>query len=366
MKKLITVLAFAMVWTNFVFAQSPSGVVPTAPAPKPAPVASAPVAPPAPAPTASKAVAKASSVGVFESMAACLAAAKSDKVSGYEPTMLAKGHGPERVKGLTLRKLESDACADMDVAVGRKWVLLRGHPEVYTNGANVVYLAECQNTIYKVVPIKDGPTPPVTMVPTTVTATSTVVTVQETIQKDIILKEAVFCDVNGTTVPATMQGGKAVCPTLTIVAPVTIEEPVRVRPSVVDASQGKSVTTETCTKDCTPHEEVRVVREEKRADGRCFVQTNMGYKFELRAQAKSGNTVVGLVDPSTNKLIADTKARHIAADLKAPRLADGKPDCDGMQSQLYKSWEDVRKSYELPSSCRLSNRPQQGDRRQQV
>lgn len=346
MKNVLIAILFAC--TNFAFAQqaqTPAGAASAASSPAPAASSAAPAA------GQPKTAKKASSVGAFESMAACLAAAKSDKVSGYEPTMHAKGYGPERVKGLSVRRLEGPACADMDVAVGRKWVLLKGNPKVYTRDAKVVYLEECQNTIHDIVFLEEE-------VATTPVKTTNSVT------ETVVVNQRVICRAGNRETESIIVDGKAVCPTLIVEAPAKVIMPVTAESSV--AHKTTTVAAETCTKDCTSHEEVKVVREEKRADGRCFVQTNLGYKFELRAQAQSGNTMVGLVDPSTNKLIADTKARHIAADLKAPLLADGKPDCDGMQAQLYKSWEGVRKSYELPSSCKLTDRPQQGTRRQQV
>ncbi len=108
-----------------------------------------------------------------------------------------------------------------------------------------------------------------------------------------------------------------------------------------------------CT-DCKPHEEVKVTREEKRTDGRCFVQTNMGYRFELRANKSNGRLMASMVDPTTLKMVEGTKALYVG-NLQASKNSQG-VDCDGMEAQLYvpANWEAVRTAYELPSACRLT------------
>ncbi len=114
-----------------------------------------------------------------------------------------------------------------------------------------------------------------------------------------------------------------------------------------------TATPATCT-NCKPREEVKVTREEKRTDGRCFVQTNMGYRFELRANATSGRLMASMVDPASEKMVEGTKALYVG-NLQASKNSQG-VDCDGMQAQLYvpANWEAVRSAYELPSACRLT------------
>ncbi|MFA6608638.1 MAG: hypothetical protein WCT07_01905 [Candidatus Paceibacterota bacterium] len=108
--------------------------------------------------------------------------------------------------------------------------------------------------------------------------------------------------------------------------------------------------TETCQGSCS--ENVAVIREEKRTDGRCFVQTNMGYKFELRANASNGRLMVGLVNPQTDKLVDGIKGMYVG-NLQASHDPKG-VNCDGMQSQLYQNWEAVRSAYGIPSTCQLT------------
>ena len=125
--------------------------------------------------------------------------------------------------------------------------------------------------------------------------------------------------------------------------------PVPVKPTVQPTA-----TSATCTTDCKPHEEVKVTREEKRTDGRCFVQTNMGYRFELRANTSTGRLMAAMVNPTTNNMVEGTKALYVG-NLQASKNSKGF-DCDGMQAQLYvpANWEAVRSAYELPSACRLT------------
>ncbi|MEN9551793.1 MAG: hypothetical protein RI935_170 [Candidatus Parcubacteria bacterium] len=143
------------------------------------------------------------------------------------------------------------------------------------------------------------------------------------------------CIVNGKEV--SLVDGKCVAPTVAVEAPVVVNNPV--------SSSGGCGATSTCTQK----EKVVMQREEPRTDGRCFIATNMGYKFELRASKKDGRLMVSMVNPSSNLQIEGVRAMYVAQE-QASKNEKG-IDCDGMQSQLYKNWEPVRSAYGLPSIC---------------
>jgi hypothetical protein len=138
-------------------------------------------------------------------------------------------------------------------------------------------------------------------------------------------------------------------PAVVVVAP---QAPAPVAPPVVALVPTPAPAD--CKNDCKNHETNNTVREEKRSDGRCFIQTNMGYRFELKANTETGKLMVAMVDPSTLKKIEGTRA-YMPGDL-ATKDPYGY-DCDGMQSLVYKKWDEIRESQGLPSACRLVGQP---------
>ena len=107
------------------------------------------------------------------------------------------------------------------------------------------------------------------------------------------------------------------------------------------------------TSSCKNEEHVTETRKEARTDGRCFVQTNMGYKFELRSERSTGRIMVGLVSPETNKLLEGTKAHYVGNERST--IANRGPDCSADQAKFYKqeNWNSVRESFGIPSICKL-------------
>lgn len=59
-----------------------------------------------------------------------------------------------RIAGMEVVGLETDACAYMATAAGNQWVFLPQGTKVYVKGAQVFFLAECRNTIIKIVSLK--------------------------------------------------------------------------------------------------------------------------------------------------------------------------------------------------------------------
>ncbi len=208
----------------------------------------------------------------YDSSDQCEAAWHAGKTVSYQPTGKHKAYGDARIAGFEKRALEGDACVHLNAQPGKRWVFLKQGTEVYTKGTDVKFLAECQNDIYQVTFLKKNEPAPVVLPPQ-----NKVVQITETIQKDIILKENFFCEKqDGTKVPATITNGQPVCPTVTITAPVVVDEPIRVQPHVVQVSSPpvqptKAVQQNQCLAgDCSkPH--VEITRKVARTYGRCVL-----------------------------------------------------------------------------------------------
>lgn len=220
----------------------------------------------------------------YSSEEQCVAMQRAGRAVMYHPTMKSKDYGPNRAAGLSLRGGEAPSCAEMDTAAGLRWVAFEQGREFLTKGPEVMYLAECQNKIHRIVFIKKEqpmialppvpPAPPVaqeTAVPTTV------------IEERKILKVIPYCELpDGTQVKATIQNGEAVCPDLKFRAPVAVDQPIRIQPRALQAPPAPSQppvsvppvampqAPATCT-NCTPHPHVDITRKVPRTDGRCVV-----------------------------------------------------------------------------------------------
>lgn len=242
---------------------------------------------------------------------------------------------------------------------------------MYTEGAEVKLHGECQNTIYKIVFRKPKPAPapqaaasapapqapPATVQRGSCTTLDCNTAVEEQVVNQIIRRNAVckddvtgatFAPTNGQCNFAPVQGNVTMTATSTVSCGNCGNGNGPQRPTAGPAPIAQP--TNGCSgSQC--REQVKVTREEARTDGRCFVQTNMGYRFELRANTSTGRLMVGLVDPSTLEKIEGTRGMYVA-DLQASKNSKG-VDCDGMQQQLYSNWETVRSAYGLPSVCTM-------------
>ncbi len=356
MNQLKLMIAVASMSVNLAFGQAAPATQTDPPKP-PAPAASTPKVekkvekkappPPKPAPVAP---------AYYTSKDECVAAMRAGKAAAYQPTGRHPKASDARIAGLTKRPLEADACVHLDTMASWQWVFQKQGTEVYTSGTKVVYLAECQNDINEVVYLKkEEPLPAPAPVASAPVATTTTVT--KTIFEILIVNQEVRCmRADGTYVLGAMKDNRPQCPELQINTPVHVHVPIRVSESVAKvpaASQASTPATATCANtSCVPKEKVTVEREEKRSDGRCFSQTNMGYMFEVRANTSSGILMVALVNPQTLQRVDGTKPMQVDGVLAA-KTAQGY-DCDGMQAQLYQRWEMVRGAYELPSACKLT------------
>lgn len=289
----------------------------------------------------------ASAATYYESEDSCVSAARAAKAVAYQPTAKHVKFGDARIAGLEKRSLEGDACVYLGAQPGKRWVFLKQGTYVYAKGADVQLLAECQNDIYNTVYIKNEQSLAKVCKEEGCGAVTNVIPVIN------VTKEIKVCEAfNGKRFDPTdnvcnFEPTKAKISTV-VESSVTYTVPV--------TTYAKSATkAEPCT-NCVPQEKVTVIREEKRTDGRCFVQTNMGYRFELRANTQTGRLMAGLIDASTEQLVSGTKALFIG-DVMAAKNQKGY-DCDGMQAQLYvpENWKAVRTAYNLPSACELTTK----------
>lgn len=92
----------------------------------------------------------------YESKDSCEAASRAGVAVNYQPTAKHIHYGDARVAGLEKRGLEGDACVYLGAQPGKRWVFLKQGTQVYTKGADVKLLAECQNDVYQAVYIKSN------------------------------------------------------------------------------------------------------------------------------------------------------------------------------------------------------------------
>ncbi len=317
----------------------------------------------------------ASAATYYDSEESCVSAMENGTATEYKPTGKAKGYGDPRITGLGLRSLEAEACAQMDTMKGVQWVFQKQGTPMYTNGTEVKLHGECQNTIYKIVyrkpkpaPVPQAPAPQAVPAPAAGQPTSSCTTddcgnkTVNVVEKTIVNRVTEIvdtCVVNGVTVQ--MQNNICQGQVVRVTLPVKVETSTT---STCNGNCGNSNGPQRPTAGPAPiaqptngcsgsqcREQVKVTREEARTDGRCFVQTNMGYRFELRANTSTGRLMVGLVDPSTLEKIEGTRGMYVG-DQQASKNSKG-VDCDGMQQQLYSNWETVRSAYNLPSVCTM-------------
>ena len=207
----------------------------------------------------------ASAGAMFDSGDNCEAAAQAGFVEQYYPTKQSKGYGDDRIKGLKLTPAEADGCHLMDTAAGKKWVFLRKGTLGLTKDAQMVMLAECQNTIYESRYIKSKPTP-VPSVPTLVTKTEIIRT---TVTEEFIYKRVDICDETQTRPTLNPATGKLGCPPKEIHMPVTIVPDITIAPANVVASAQQPVAKADDCPDC--HKGFDVTKAVPRGDGFCVI-----------------------------------------------------------------------------------------------
>ena len=287
----------------------------------------------------------------FSSRDNCEAGVRANLAGAYQPTAKSKGFGDARIAGLEKRKLEGDACVEMQTASGRAWVFLKQGTEVYTKGAEVKMLAECQNDIYAVVHIqkKTVAAPPA---PPQITQTEVI------IEEKKVFKVVPYCELlDGTQVKATIVNGVADCGDVKFRSRAIVDQPIYVQPHVVASPQvpasGQKKTEAPCI-DC--HAEAQVLAQEPAPHGVCGI----------RAVDQNRKTV-GLIqiDNFQGKIrfarVAQWKGtpthRPVVTDLpSSPRR-----NCDDDQAAVERHWNQVIKMLELPLQC-LPNRTSAGPR----
>lgn len=109
----------------------------------------------------------------------------------------------------------------------------------------------------------------------------------------------------------------------------------------------------TCKENCIPEERPKDIKFTARNDGRCFIQTTYGYKFELRSEKSTKRIMVALVDPETNERLQGKRVTYVGDETSV--ITNKGPDCIADTKKLEKphNWNTVRGFYNLPSDCDL-------------
>ncbi len=97
----------------------------------------------------------ASAATYYKNEGQCQAMYAAGETAPYAPSARHVAYSNEsRIAGMEIVGLETDACVYMATAAGNQWVFLSQGTKVYVKGAQVFFLAECRNTIMKIVSLK--------------------------------------------------------------------------------------------------------------------------------------------------------------------------------------------------------------------
>jgi hypothetical protein len=311
--------------------------------------------------------AQASGFTVFDNIDACKIAVSAGKAQSYTPTTKAPFQGG---KGWTKKVVGAGGAC-----LGQAHVLEDGAPK---NGKSVYVPAEfvywehisgslrmhiCSNpfgSLAQLTPVvstgTSQPEAPAVLEHGSCTTNNCNTVTEVQVVNQVVVRNGVCKDeVNNTTFAPT----NGQCNFNTIQANVSVSaNSSTVCLNCTSGASIKPVSTTPAAQTSAPcttcGEKVTVTREEKRTDGRCFVQTNMGYKFEVRANASNGRLMASLVNPQNNNPIDGTRSLYVG-NVQASKKSQGF-DCDGMQQQLTNNWEAVRSAYGIPSVCQIAKK----------
>jgi hypothetical protein len=207
------------------------------------------------------------------------------------------------------------------------------------------------------------PAPAPIVIPPTVVEEKKVIEITEVIKKDIILEESVTCVQGDTRTAGAINNGKAVCPTLTIVAPIIVDEPIRVRPHVVQTPSTvrpapAAITPQKKAEACVGencHLEAHVTRTEPRTDGKCVLpmrDTNTGKVHVVWLGTVNRQGMNLLVATRTNDgRLEGSSSGHVGDDRQTVRMQS--KDCfiarDAFLSQ--RNFASTAQRIGLPLSC---------------
>lgn len=303
----------------------------------------------------------------------CVSASYAGKALGYKPTGKHKKFGDARIAGFERRQLEADACVLLGAMPGKRWVFLSQGTWVYTKGADIHFLGDCQNDIFKVVFLtrKDKDTP--AEVSTVTEPVPTTVDRSITERIIVIVKQEVVCrNPDGSAAKAEMKDGRLTCPTLNVDAPVRLGGSVSVTPSpsVVVPVLARPAPTPLCMGGCmttpapgTPVSQVPPViganklREEPSPKGICgirVVDTSSGQEVtvgRLQLDNYEGVIRVALVREFGDR--PPLKVSVIRAWASSPTK-----NCDEDQAKVESNWGEMVKKFGLPVPATMIRSPQ--------
>lgn len=192
----------------------------------------------------------ASAANYYGSEDLCAAAIRAGKAVDYKPTGKSIGYGDARVAGFEKRSLEGDACVLLAAQPGKRWVFLKQGTQVYTKGAEIKMLAECQNAIFTTSFIKkDEPKVAAPCVDNCNTVVTQVIT--------HVVKEVKVCETSD---------GKRFEP----VGNECKFEPTRANVSVKVETKIETP----CSSGCTPKAALTIDKKVARTDGPCVVEVS--------------------------------------------------------------------------------------------
>lgn len=292
----------------------------------------------------------------YDSKESCMSTGYAGKAVDYKPTAKHKAYGENRIAKHELRRLEADACVLIGAVPGKRWAFLKEGNNVLTKGTVVKMLAECQNDIYEIHYLKKDEPAPVAQAQQAECVTDGCGNVTKTQIITHVVNEVKVCEASNGQRFAPVNGE---CQFEVVKAKVSMQveskaECLNCTPGVSIKPASTAPTAQSSAPCTTCGEKVTVTREEKRTDGRCFVQTNMGYKFEVRANASNSRLMASLVNPQNNNPVDGTRSLYVG-NTQASKNSQGF-DCDGMQQQLTDSWEAVRSAYGIPSACQIAKK----------
>lgn len=287
---------------------------------------------------------------VFDNTDACEIARKSSLAEPYVPTTKAPFKGG---KGWTKHTVPAGGAC-----LGEAHVLEDGAPRngkavfveegfVYwkhTSGA--FRMNDCSNPFGQLVLLTKAEPAPASQAPTatvSVPAAPIVVETETRIKEKKILEVEFYCKMpDGREVRAAVQNGQPVCPTVSVTAPVVVQEPIGMQPRVVQAPQVPAprpaaggyvapVPSQQAQAPCSDcHVEAHVTRVVPRTDGRCVLamrdtQTGKTYEVWLGSVQRQGMTLLVATNMSNDRrtsLVGDgnvstqmhTKDCHVARD----------------------------------------------------
>lgn len=288
---------------------------------------------------------------VFTTVEACDAARQAGRANAYKPLTNAPFKGGE---GWTKKAVPSGGAC-----LGGAYVLEDGVPHrsravfvpegfaywEHTSGAYRMH--DCSNP-FEMIQLAAAPAPtPTTVVPA---PQNTVVQITETIQKDIVLKETVYCVMpSGTKVLASIQDGQPVCPEVKITAPVVVDEPIRVRPRIVRARPSAINTpASSCSGDCAPQPAATVQREEKAKVCGIAVQKSLSDKTIVARLQLDENPD----HPGALRIASVSSFEGVPSMVsRSPWRHSATKDCNEDQATVYQHWPEVVKKFNLPLDC---------------